>query len=78
MTNTVRQSELKDLGAVLVERKVISATQKAEAERQAQQRRVPMIDILQEQNLVQDEDVAKARSVVFQVPYVELQGKIPT
>lgn len=76
MTSAVRQTELKDLGAVLVERKVITATQKAEAERQAQQRRVPVIDILQEQNLVQDEDVAKARSVVFQVPFVELQGKI--
>ncbi|MFA6042750.1 MAG: ATPase, T2SS/T4P/T4SS family [Patescibacteria group bacterium] len=76
MTSPVRQAELKDLGAVLVERKVITATQKAEAERQAQQRRVPVIQILEEQNLVHDEDVAKARSVVFQVPYVELQGKV--
>jgi type IV pilus assembly protein PilB len=65
----------RDLGSVLVGRHVITPEQYAQAERVSEQKRISVLQVLQDSGTVSDEDLAKARSEVFQIPYIELQGK---
>ncbi|MEK7639813.1 MAG: ATPase, T2SS/T4P/T4SS family [Patescibacteria group bacterium] len=76
MTAMLKQSPLRDIAAVLLERKVITRDQYALAEKEAQSKRVPTTTILEQQGYVRDEDLAKARAEVFQIPYIDLQGRV--
>jgi type IV pilus assembly protein PilB len=76
MTALLKQSPLRDLAAVLLERNVVTRDQYALAEKEAQTKHVPITTILEQQGYVRDEDLAKARAEVFQIPYIDLQGRV--
>lgn len=76
MSSTLTKTDVRDLASVLLERKVITAKQLEAAEQQARQKHVPTISVLEEQGLVKGDDLAKVRAEVFQIPYVELQGRV--
>ncbi|MEK7631766.1 MAG: hypothetical protein AAB445_02755, partial [Patescibacteria group bacterium] len=76
MTALLAKTDVRDLASVLLERKAITPKQLEVAEQQARQKRVPTVTILEEQGVVKQDDLAKARADVFQIPYVELQGRV--
>ncbi len=70
------QGPIRDLASVLIERGIITPEKYAMAEKEAQGKRVPVVNILEQQGYVRDEDLAKARAEVFQIPYVDLIGRV--
>ncbi|MEK7570034.1 MAG: ATPase, T2SS/T4P/T4SS family [Patescibacteria group bacterium] len=76
MSPSFVKTDVRDLASVLLERKVITPAQFTAAEQQARQKRVPTISVLEEQGIVKSDDLAKVRADVFQIPYVELQGRV--
>lgn len=76
MSSSFAKTDVRDLASVLLERKVITPAQFSAAEQQAHQKRVPIINVLEEQGIVKSDDLAKVRADVFQIPYVELQGRV--
>ena len=78
MTALLKQAPLRDLAAVLLERNVVTRDQYALAEKEAQTKRVPTTTILEQQGYVRDEDLAKARAEVFQIPYIDPTSSSPS
>ncbi|RJO59356.1 hypothetical protein C4546_02555 [Candidatus Parcubacteria bacterium] len=76
MTATLNHTDLKDTATTLMERGVISKAQLVEAQKLARQKRVPVTQVLEEKGFVKDEDLAKARAEVFQIPYADLHGRV--
>ncbi|MFA6588011.1 MAG: ATPase, T2SS/T4P/T4SS family [Patescibacteria group bacterium] len=76
MSLSPNQINIRDIGSVLLAKGLINKEQYAQAEKQARQKRVPVNVILEEKGLVKDEDLARVRAEVFQIPYVDLHGRV--
>ncbi len=76
MTTAVQQTPLRDIAAVLLEQKAISREQLDIAQREARAKHVSVLEILEKQGYVRDDSIAQARAEVFQIPYIDLQGRV--
>ena len=76
MNPSANQANIRDIGSSLLAKGLVSAGQYAQAEKEARQRRLPIVSVLEEKGYVKDEDLAKVRSEVFQIPYVDLHGRV--
>lgn len=76
MSPSANQANIRDIGASLLAKGLVSAGQYAQAEKEARQKRLPIVSVLEEKGYVKDEDLAKVRSEVFQIPHVDLHGRV--